>query len=90
MRFFVISLTVVSALATTISAMPTDASIESIDTCKTWCIRDRQCNTCGRHVCVSFSGLRPGFNHMTNRDGRSWCAVSHVFDFTSVQHGSWN
>ncbi|KAG1781833.1 hypothetical protein EV702DRAFT_488553 [Suillus placidus] len=77
MRFSsAVALAVVVALASSISAMPTDASIGY---CPIFCLESSDCSTCFLHKCVSFSGLCPGFNHMTHRHGRpSSCARRDV------------
>ncbi|KAG2039240.1 hypothetical protein BDR03DRAFT_952316, partial [Suillus americanus] len=62
-RFPTIVLTVVAALASSISAT-TDESAQ----CGV-CTRNYQCRGCGRGTCVSFSGLCPGFNDMTDQHG---------------------
>ncbi|KAG1747632.1 hypothetical protein EDB19DRAFT_1685854 [Suillus lakei] len=87
-------LAIVAALTVSISAMPsfTEASISAREadtekSCPTFCLKNSNCNGCGS--CVSMSSLRPGFNHMTHRRGRSpffapsVAAVSRVSVFST-------
>ncbi|KAG1878437.1 hypothetical protein C8R48DRAFT_284281 [Suillus tomentosus] len=61
-------LTLVTAFASSISAMPTDASIGY---CPIFCHKQKDCSTCLYDHCVSFSSLCPGFNRTTHRHGRA-------------------
>ncbi|KAG1779389.1 hypothetical protein EV702DRAFT_1087773 [Suillus placidus] len=72
MRFSrTIILAVVAALASSISATPIDDSADSAESCPILCYWYTQCNDCSLGMCVSFSGLCPGFNQMTHWHGRS-------------------
>ncbi|KAG2058294.1 hypothetical protein BDR06DRAFT_950766 [Suillus hirtellus] len=74
MRFSsAIVLAVITALASSTSAIPVTGDEASADQCRPWCIHDSQCQStlCYYHQCVLFT-----------------CTVSRVFAFTSVQYGS--
>jgi hypothetical protein len=69
MRFSsAIFVTVVAALALSISATPTDAGIQH---CPAFCVHSRKCATCTRQKCVSFSCLCLESNHITHWHERS-------------------
>ncbi|KAG2120565.1 uncharacterized protein F5147DRAFT_662426 [Suillus discolor] len=58
----------VTAFASSISAMPTDASIGY---CPMFCHKQSECSTCIYNHCVSFSSLCLGFKRTTHRHGRA-------------------
>ncbi|KAG1760203.1 hypothetical protein EDD22DRAFT_902384, partial [Suillus occidentalis] len=69
MRFSsAIILAVVAALASSISATPLDADIQH---CPAFCAHSRECASCPRKKCVSFSDLCLESNHITHRHERS-------------------
>ncbi|KAG2743251.1 hypothetical protein P692DRAFT_20747469 [Suillus brevipes Sb2] len=69
MRFSsAIVVTVVAALASSISATPIDAGIQH---CPVFCVHTKQCATCSRKKCVSFSYLCLESDHITHWHERS-------------------
>ncbi|KAG1749657.1 uncharacterized protein EDB91DRAFT_757272 [Suillus paluster] len=68
-------LAVVAALTVSISAASIPASDPNSEGCPFFCIKNSNCYGCPTDLydrkCVSMSSLRPGFNHMTHRRGRS-------------------
>lgn len=64
----VFALAVIVASASSVSAID-----DSTDHCPIFCKigDDAHCKHCLSKICVSFSGLLPGFNHITHRHGSS-------------------
>lgn len=60
---FTIALAVVAALASSISAIPTNA--DAAYSCPVFCRHTRECDNCNYPHCVSFSDLCPKINHLT-------------------------
>jgi hypothetical protein len=71
MRFW-FDLAVVAALTASVYTTSIPAVGNVNDNCPYFCIHDSACKKCWiGHKCVSMSSLRPVFNHMTHRRGRS-------------------
>ncbi|KAG1727440.1 hypothetical protein EDD22DRAFT_930982 [Suillus occidentalis] len=83
-------LAVVAALASSISATPTETNVEH---CKSFCIHNHDCNTCGSlgGLCVSISSF-PELHDSSAWQIFPFCyaLVSCTSAFTSVYYGHWH
>lgn len=82
MRFSAMArLVVVTALASSICAMPIDTDT---DKCPGFCTSDAECNICGLNSCVSFSGLCFEFDKwLTGTEVLFYLLMMQVFEGVS-------